>query len=157
MTDLVVQAVAIEGPVHADQVTTRVRDAWGLKRTGGRIEEAVGKSVDIAVRLGRVIRRGQFLSLPDVVAVPRDRSEVVAASLRKAEMLPPSEIEVAILIMVRKNFGATREQVIQAVARGMGIQNTSAQVRSVIDDVVSSVLTARRLIEVEGMLTNAAD
>jgi very-short-patch-repair endonuclease len=157
LTDLVVQAVATEGPVHADQVITRVRDAWGLKRTGGRIEEAVGKSVDIAVRLGRVIRHGHFLSLPDVAAVPRDRSEVASVALRKAEMLPPGEIEVAILTVVRKNFGATREQVIQAVARGMGIQNTSTHVRSVIDDVVSSVLTARRLIEVDGMLTNAAD
>lgn len=157
LTDLVVQAVTMEGPVHADQVTTRVRDAWGLKRTGARIEEAVGKSVDIAVRLGRVIRRGEFLSLPDVVPVPRDRSEVTAVALRKAEMLPPSEIEVAILTVVRKNFGATREQVIQAVARGMGIQNTSAQVRAVIDGVVASVLTSRRLVEVGGMLTTVVD
>ncbi len=157
LTDLIVQAVTTEGPVHVDQVTTRVRDAWGLKRTGARIEEAVGKSVDIAVRLGRITRRREFLSLPDVVPVPRDRSEVVAAALRKAEILPPSEIEVAILTVVRKNFGATREQVIQAVARGMGIQNTSAQVRAVIDDVVASVLADGRLIEVGGMLTNGSD
>lgn len=156
LTDLVVQAVTVEGPIHTEQVTTRIRDAWGLKRTGGRIEEAVRNSVDIAVRLGRVTRRGQFLSLPDFVPVPRDRSEVTVIALRKAEMLPPSEIEAAIFLVVRQNFGATREQVIQAVARGLGIRNTSAQVRSTIDDVVGSALSGRKLVEVGGMLTTAA-
>lgn len=156
LTDLVVQAVTVEGPIHTEQVTTRIRDAWGLKRTGGRIEEAVSNSVDIALRLGRITRRGQFLSLPDFVPVPRDRSEVTVIALRKAEMLPPSEIEAAIFLVVRQNFGATREQVIQAVARGLGIRNTSAQVRSTIDDVAGSVLSARKLVEVGGMLTSAA-
>jgi very-short-patch-repair endonuclease len=156
LTDMVVQAVSVEGPVHSEQVTTRIRDAWGLKRTGGRIEVAVGKSVDIAVRLGRIVRRGPFLSLPDVAPIARDRSEVTVIALRKAEMLPPDEIEAAIFLVVRQNFGATREQVIQAVARGLGIRNTSAQVRSAIDDVIGLALSARRLIEVGGMLTSPA-
>jgi hypothetical protein len=37
---LVEEAVRIEGPVHIDEVIERIRSAWGLKRAGGRIQQA---------------------------------------------------------------------------------------------------------------------
>jgi very-short-patch-repair endonuclease len=40
LTALVVEAVQIEGPVHADEIVDRIRNAWGLKRSGARIQQA---------------------------------------------------------------------------------------------------------------------
>jgi len=43
LTQLAVDVVGIEGPVHTDEVISRIRDAWGAKRAGSRIQEAVEK------------------------------------------------------------------------------------------------------------------
>jgi len=40
ISSLAEQVVLIEGPVHIDEVINRIRDAWGLKRAGGRIQES---------------------------------------------------------------------------------------------------------------------
>ncbi|UEP26850.1 MULTISPECIES: DUF3320 domain-containing protein [unclassified Burkholderia] len=154
LTELVVQAVQVEGPVHRDHIVTRMREAWGLKRTGGRIEDAVGRSIDIAAETGRIARSGEFLSTPDSVPVPRDRSAVNAIALRRADMLPPAEIEVAALQLIERSFGATRDQVIQAVSRGFGIRNTSSQIRSVLEQAVDTLISRQQLKEVAGVLTS---
>jgi very-short-patch-repair endonuclease len=153
LTQLVEEAVRIEGPVHRDQVITRIREAWGLKRAGGRIEEAVERSIEVAAKMQRIARHGDFLSLPGREAVPRDRSEITATALRKAEMLPPAEIEVAVSQLVQRSFGATRDQVIQAVSRGLGIRNTSSQVRGALENVIEKMIARRQLKEAAGLLT----
>ena len=153
LTELVVRAVEVEGPVHRDHVITRLREAWGLKRAGGRIEDVVGRSIDIAIAMGRITRSGEFLSAPNRPLVPRDRSGVNAIALRRADMLPPAEIEVAALQLIERSFGATRDQVVQAVSRGFGIRNTSSQVRSVLEQAVDTMIARRQLREVAGVLT----
>ncbi|WP_186094178.1 DUF3320 domain-containing protein [Burkholderia gladioli] len=153
LTELVLKVVQVEGPVHRDHIITRMREAWGLKRTGVRIEDVIGRSIDAAVAAGRITRSGEFLSTPNYAPVPRDRSGVNAIALRRADMLPPEEIEVAALQLIERSFGATREQVVQAVSRGFGIRNTSSQVRSVLEQAVDTMIARRQLKEVSGVLT----
>ena len=153
LTQLVVDAVRVEGPVHRDHVTTKIREAWGLKRAGSRIEDAVAQSIDIAVKTERVALSGEFLSAPGQRPSPRDRSNVVAIALRKAEMLPPDEIEAAVRQLIQRSLGATRDQVIQAVSRGFGIRSTSSQIRGTIEQAVDMMITRRQLKEVAGLLT----
>ena len=153
LTELIVQVVTIEGPVHIDEVTDRIRDAWGLKRTGSRITEVITSAATVAVRLSRIERNGSFLSLPGTVPIPRDRAGVVAQSLRKPEMLPTQELIEAAVRVVRRNFGATRDQVIQAVSRGLGIRLTSSQLRQVISEAIDVASHTGRLSENEGLIT----
>jgi very-short-patch-repair endonuclease len=153
LTQLVVEAVRVEGPVHREHVITRIREAWGLKRAGSRIEDAVAQSIDIAVRAERITRSGDFLSFPGQDLLPRDRSNVVAIALRKAELLPPAEIEIAIGQLIQRSFGATRDQVVQAVSRGFGIRNTSSLIRSVMEQAIDRMIDRRELKEIEGLLT----
>lgn len=157
LTDLVIEVVTVEGPVHVDQVTTRLREAWGLKRSGQRIEAAVDQAIGLAVRSKRVARGQNFLWVPGSTPVPRDRLNVETIALRRADMLPPSEIEAAAIQLLRKNFGASREQVIQAVARGLGIRSTSSQMRSVIESAINKAVRTGQLVEAQGLLTVGAE
>lgn len=130
---LVEEAVRIEGPVHADEVVDRIRSTWGLRRAGARIQQAVEAAIDVAVRTGRVERTADFLGIPNAPIRIRDRSATISGALRRADRLPPAEIAAALLQIVRVNFGATREQAVQAVARAFGIKATSAVVRSALE------------------------
>jgi hypothetical protein len=67
-------------------------------------------------------------------------------------MLPPAEIRVAALATVRDNFGATPDQVVQAVSRAFGIKATSAPVRAAMLEVVEAAVAAGELVRQGEML-----
>jgi very-short-patch-repair endonuclease len=152
LSSLAESVVATEGPVHIDEVVNRIRDAWGLKRAGGRIQDAVERAVQVSVRVGRLVADGDFVSVPGGVPTVRDRSSVKSASLRKPETLPPSEIEIAILDVVRSNFGAEEEKVCTVVSRALGFKSTSSQLRDAIAAVWDRALHKGWLQRSSGML-----
>ncbi len=156
LTNLVVEAVSVEGPVHVDEVVHRIRDAWGLKRAGGRIQDAVEAAVKVAVKTGRIERVSQFLSIPNEPVRIRDRSTTKSFNLRRADMLPPAEIDAAILDIARNNFGATRDQMVQATSRMLGIKVTSAAVRAVIEQQIDEAVASGALVLQADILTPAA-
>jgi len=151
LSSLAEGVVELEGPVHLDEVVNRIRDAWGLKRAGGRIQEAVELAVDVSVKMGRVARQGNFLSIPGREPRVRDRSEVRSPTLRRADTLPPSEIEAAIMEVVRSNFGATEDQVATVVSRRLGFKSTSAQTRDAIAAVWTKAVEKEWLVRRDGM------
>lgn len=144
--------VAVEGPVHVDEVVNRIRDAWGLKRAGGRIQEAVERAIQISVRVGRIVQEGDFLSIPGTKPQARDRSSVKSLSLRRPDTLPPAEIEAAIMEVVRANFGATEDQVCMVVSRAFGFKSTSTQLREAIAAVWNRAVEKEWLLRRDGLL-----
>lgn len=132
LIDLVKQIVTLEGPVHVDEVVVRLRAAWGLKRTGARIQAALERAIHAAVRFDGMIMTERFLSMADTIISIRDRSAVVSDTLRKPDMLPPQEIDVAILDTLQKNYGAGLVEIAQYVARLFGFKATSPQLRDTI-------------------------
>lgn len=140
LSQLAEQVVLTEGPVHFDEIVARIRDAWGRGRAGSRIRDAVRRAVDASSRQGRVSGAGDFYSDPGAAVIVRDRSTAMSPTLRRPEMLPPAEIEAALLGVVSQNFGATEDQAVQAVARAFGVKSTSSQLKDVISEVIASAI-----------------
>jgi hypothetical protein len=135
------KVVEVEGPVHENEVVTRVRFAWGLARAGNRIRDAVLAGLKAAQRGGDVEAAGPFWSKPGQMIPVRDRSAVLSTTLRKPEHLPPREVETALLHLLDANFGAGRDELISATARLFGFAATSVQLRSVIEARLQSLVT----------------
>jgi len=152
LTALAEQMVAIEGPVHIDEVINRIRDAWGLKRAGARIQDAVERAIEIAVRQQRLASDGWFYSVPGSESLVRDRSAARSPTLRKPEALPPSEIKAALIDIVSQNFGATEEQAVLAVSRAVGFKSTSSQLRDVIAGALSDLVDRAVLTRKDGLV-----
>jgi uncharacterized protein DUF3320 len=150
----VVRVVSVEGPIHESEIVVRIRSAWGLMRAGNRIREAVQAAIKAAKRKGD-IAGGPFYLVPDQAVVVRNRSDVESNTLRKPEILPPEEVRVAIAEVVEGNYGAERDQLVQAVARLFGFGSTSAQLREVVETALTDLLDAGRL-RLEGRLVTRA-
>jgi very-short-patch-repair endonuclease len=155
LTRLAEEIVAVEGPVHAQEVVNRLRDAWGLQRAGSRIQKAVEVAIEVAVNFKRLQQDGQFLSAPGTTPKVRDRSQVASPGLRKPEMLPPAEVRVAVVDIVRINFGAANDQVIQAVSRTLGFKSTSPQLREAIQAAIDDAVAGGALLRQGELLTAA--
>jgi len=149
---LVKQTVTAEGPIHQDEIVTRIRSAWGLQRAGARIETHVRSAIDVAVRSGDVVQDGRFLMLKDAPIVLRDRREVISQSLRKIEFIPPMEIDQGLKHIIIASLGATSEQAVSAVSRGLGFKATSSQLRDTVMQRIEALKGEGRLVESNGML-----
>ena len=141
LAPIVSRIVEIEGPIHRDEVIARVRDLWILKRAGNRIQAAVMAGILMAIRNGDVVETSdQVLDKANREVRVRNRYAALSPSLKKPELLPPSEIQASVLLVLGVHHGATRSQLQQIVARLFGFQSTSQQLRFVIDAEIDAII-----------------
>ncbi|MCJ2020000.1 MULTISPECIES: hypothetical protein [unclassified Methylobacterium] len=132
-----------------------MRQAWGLQRSGPRIQAAVERGVEVARARWGIERDGQFLALTGQSITVRDRSLAGSGTLRRPDMLPPTELRAAIQEVVTGSFGASAEEIVPAVARMLGFKATSAQLREVIGAQIEELTRDGRLT-VQGSLLAVA-
>lgn len=156
MAEIVFKIVDAEGPIHEDEVVTRVRSLWNLSRAGSRIQLAVKNGLTLATRDKRITHDGPFHDLPGRTTRIRDRSGVESGGPRKPEYLPPNEIRRAILELIASHHGAHRDEIPQGLARMLGFKTTSAQLRETIDKGIASLINGSELVESENMLRVSA-
>lgn len=157
LAHLVEQIVAVEAPIHMDEVVARARDAWGYQRAGNRIQSAIEQAADLAISRGKIRRDDQFLSMPTTVPVLRDRSNAISAGLRKSEMIAAVELSAGIKRLVADSLGATDDEIVQAISRQLGFKATSAQLRNSILQVVQLMHTQGDLAKDGAMWVVSAD
>lgn len=152
MAGFVCDVVHVEGPIHRSEVVVRIRSLWGLQRAGGRIQSAVDEGIRRAVEDGMVLHDGEFLLWPGRAIRVRDRSDVQSLTLRRPELLPPMEMDVAILELVRNNLGASLDEIALHVSRRLGFRTTSAQLRAALVGRAESLLASAALDLRNGLL-----
>jgi very-short-patch-repair endonuclease len=148
MAAVVDKIVEIEGPVHEDEVARRVSELWGFQRTGNRIVNAVQMGLYVATQAGSITHGSPFFYKPSQKDVPiRNRENVMSATLRKPEMLPPTEISAAIQSVVGMHFGMKNDEVISEVSRLFGFKSTSSQLKEVIQTQVKNLIGGGVLVQ----------
>ena len=143
--EVVLQIVEIEGPVHVEEITRRVRDVWGLERAGGRIREAVRQATRYGVERGRLQEDDNFFVVPGAEVFVRDRSGVQSATLLNPEMLPPAELQRAIVIVVEAHIGMTVDECVTEVVRLFGFKRTGSELRENIEEQVREALASGQI------------
>lgn len=132
LAQIIHQVVEIEGPIHNDEVITRIRTLWGLQRTGNRIRDVLEEAKKITLAGGLVFADGDFLDISNRPIRIRDRSDVSSTNLRKPEFLPHQEIHEAITKVLVDNLGGKKDEIPSEVAKRMGFNVVSAQLRDLI-------------------------
>ena len=147
LADYVMQVVRCEQPVHVSEVARRLTGLWGYDRTGKRIQECVGRAARHAVECGLLTQRDGFLRAAGAAPQPvvRDRSAVKSRTLRKVTLLPPEEVERAILQAVEQNVSLPDAECAVQVARQFGFRSTSADLRGVVAAAAGRLTAAGRL------------
>lgn len=135
---LVRQVVQAEGPVTDRLVLDRVRRAWGLKRAGGRVQEAFDQAVRQLLARALVERDADALVVPgshDVhVRVPTEDE----ATRRAAEDVPLVELVEALTRMAGElgRGGATEDELTMHVAKLFGWTRRGGAIQERLDAAV---------------------
>jgi very-short-patch-repair endonuclease len=152
MAAIVLRIVEHESPIHEEEVVTRVRMLWGKGRAGSRIHDAVARAIRSLLASKACVREDHCLTLPSSTVRVRNRANVTSPTLRKPNHLPPTEIRAAILSILDASHGATRSEIPAAVARLLGFQATSAQLKAVIESQIDTLVRAGKIEESNGLL-----
>ena len=139
------EVVGAEGPIHTYEVARRIREAFGLQKTGKRILAHVTLSLQHLSRKANVTRDGEFWSLVGRnVTAARNRRNA-ALSLRRATMIAPAEYQVALLTIIADAVAISADDLVVETARFFGFDRTGADLKEAIDRQVERLVKERRL------------
>lgn len=147
---LVVQKIIdVEGPIHQEELARRVASLFGKQKAGSRIVDAVGMGA-------RHLRRnnpdyfeeaGFWTSKAIQANLPLRNRSRASLSLRRAAMLPPAEIKMAIRRVLSDNGALSLEELPRAAALLFGFQRTGQEFRPAIVPVAEAMIAAGELKE----------
>ncbi len=151
MADILFEIVKVESPIHEDELTSRVRDLWGLGRAGSRIQDIVARGIRSLLVSQRCRREDACLFLADMAVPIRNREAVQSTSLRKPDLLPPLELRAAIERVVTEHHGAKAAEIVLAVSRLLGFKATSAALRAAIQAQIENLQSRGSIEEQSGV------
>ena len=139
MAALVAEVVEVEGPVHRKEAANRIRDAFGLKRTGRQVQAAIDAGIEKAVEHWGIQERGEFLwPREHPIPVVRRRGEGIRPQI---EMICDEEIEEAVRFVLERQYATEKDALAIEACRVLGFGRingrTKTRVRLVVADMIS--------------------
>ncbi|HTT80186.1 MAG TPA: DUF3320 domain-containing protein [Stellaceae bacterium] len=145
MAALAAFVVQAEAPIHSEEVARRIREAFGLERTGNRILVKTEDGLRTAERLGKIVfEEGFWSTLERRHALPRDRRNA-ALPLRRADRIAPHEYRLAVLRVVESAVGIAREDLVPEAARLLGFDRTGSDLQRAIDKEIAALLKSAQI------------
>lgn len=149
------KVIEVEGPIHEEEIIVRIRQLSGLARAGSRVQTSVRTALANAVSQNKIVRDGEFYALPSQPVIVRDRSSVTSSSLRKPAMLPPKEVQAAILAIIDSSKGASTPDLATHVPRLFGFAASSSVLRSLVEEQITALERAGILQSQQGRWSRA--
>jgi hypothetical protein len=145
IVDLINQVLAVEAPIHQDELTRRLMDAYGLKRMGVKIEAVLGAAIATGAARKLMHRHGSFIYLDARrSAAVRNRTDFAAAE-KKIELVAPEEIDMALLDIVRSGFSMTPEAAVSGALELLGFGRATARIGGAVQARIDALLLGGRL------------
>lgn len=141
------EIVALESPVHADEVRRRICEAFGIKRAGTRIQGIIQEAIKLAENRGKVRQRDQFLwkNAENRLDKIRDRSDLPNVS-KKLNLVAPEEIALAVETVIKNAFGMKENEIPPAVSAAFGFSRTSNDMNQHIQNIINQLKREHKLI-----------
>jgi very-short-patch-repair endonuclease len=137
----VARIVAIEGPIHEEEIARRMAACFGKERAGGRIVSTVFAALMRASRKDpKLSTEGRFWFTHEQREAPvvRDRSQEEGPIL-KAERISLFEMQAALERARNENGGGTDAELIRAAARYLGFRRVGTDLQQRAQQALSAL------------------
>jgi Protein of unknown function (DUF4011)/REase_MTES_1575/Protein of unknown function (DUF3320)/AAA domain len=131
LAELVEKIIDAEGPIHQDEVSRRVAEAFGKERAGARILSTTVKALRRARQNADNVRDDdEFWFTPTQQKSPpvRNRAAEQGPTL-KAENISLMEIEAALSIAREDNAGGSDDELVRYAAQLLGFRRVGPELR----------------------------
>ncbi|MGY1748838.1 DUF4011 domain-containing protein [Modestobacter sp. SYSU DS0511] len=147
------RVLRVEAPVHHGRLLEYFRNDWRVGRVGSAIQQNIDLVLSKVTVDGRKVIRdsADFLSLSGVevavVRVPTDDE-----GIRKIGWVPPAELELAVLLLVRDARSMHATDLMTAMSRLFGWRRQGTDIQAALSAAVSRLEQAGSLINHGGEL-----
>jgi hypothetical protein len=138
----VIEVVEAEGPIHRDELASRVAGMWGNK-AGSNISRKILAASRRCEDTERIGHRGDFLWPRAGVVQVRDRSGVNMS----AESICPEEYQAAVRLVLEGGRCLPRERLVTEVREILGYARTGRFLEAAIRGAIDLLLAAGALGE----------
>jgi very-short-patch-repair endonuclease len=142
LATIVTHVVALESPVHEDDVVARVAGYWD-QRAGTKIRAHVLAAGERAVRQRAIERRGAFLWAPGSACQPRDRSGTGIG----ADRIAPEEYEAAVRASLGHGRVSRRETLLAEARSRLGFERTGPTIAAALEAAIDRLVASATLGE----------
>lgn len=146
LSRLSLSVVEAEGPIHTEEIARRVREAFGLQKTGSRILGHVKDSLIYLKRTGLVARDGDFWIMTGGGSVVVRSRRNAPLPLRRASMIAPSEYQLAITSVVDEAVSISAAELAVETARRFGFDRTGQDLKQEIDRQVKALMKMGKIV-----------
>ncbi len=146
-TKMLAELVQAEGPVAFDYAVERLAQTWGIKQVTPQIKHAVRAALNNLIREQKVVIKGSFLWPVGLKETPtRIPVQGIPESRRKAEYIPPEEVEIAMKFVVQYALGIRQESLVAETAKLFGLNHSGADAKEVFGEILKRLLRDRKLV-----------
>lgn len=151
---IALMVIEAEGPIHTEEVARRIREAFGLQKTGSRILAHVKNALLYQARHDILQCKGEFWTIKgrDTLVI-RDRRNA-PLPLRKASIIAPQEYQLAIATALKEAVSISREELLVQTARLFGFDRTGPDLKLAIEHEVDAMLSLGTALDNDGMLSS---
>ena len=142
---LIELVLALEAPIHQDELTRRLMDAYNLKRMGVKIESKLDAAIATGARRKLFHRKESFVYRDDTnVATLRSRSELPPAE-KKIELVAPEELDMALTEIIRAGFSMRPDAAVSGALELLGFGRATAKIGGAVNARIEALLEAGNL------------
>ena len=132
--EILKELVEVEGPIHEEEAARVVAEMYQT-RVSPRMREGFDLAVEHAVDYGLVRKRGEFL-WPGEEGEVRVRLRGEGCPVTRAELIAPEELEAAVVLALKQQYGLKAEAAVEATARLMGFARTGGKMKVAIEEAL---------------------
>jgi hypothetical protein len=141
-SDVLIEIVEKEGPIHVDLAKRRLISAWGIGRIGSVVEETLERTIRNCIRRNEIHKKGNFLWERDdfkitCVRIPANND---SESIRDPEYICEEEIQLATMLIIKKAIGIEKESLFTETARLFGWGRSGERVESAISKAFKNLI-----------------
>jgi hypothetical protein len=129
-------------------------EAAGISRIGSRIRSQLELAVRFAEGDGRVIRRGEFLWMPEMDRPSLRLRSAFPPALRKMRLIAPEELQLAIEKAVTDAVAIQPEAAVRQVASLFGFQRLTEEMREEVLAGIERAVKEKKIMK-EGEVLRA--
>lgn len=152
----IVEVVSVEGPIMADVLLRRVREAWGIARSGRRIQEAFDDALQGLAGQKRVKQKERAVWQADKQLSAVRRPGVSPHGDRRVSEVPAVELRLAVRRLVEDAKGISRDDLSRHVAKLFGWSRRGSDIDRDLERAIDYGLDAGYLRRENGYLEPAS-
>ncbi|MDR0900876.1 MAG: DUF3320 domain-containing protein, partial [Methanobrevibacter sp.] len=135
------KVVAIEGPIHINELITRIKEKANIKRLGPKIKNRITKAIYNSENSGTVILIDDFL-----FPINKSKIQVRKRDKPNIDLISNEEIEENLKLILKHNSSLKLKELVKQAANNFGFKATSKKTSQKISNVIDYLIVQKVLI-----------